>query len=146
MKVLKKSVLFLVVSFFIAGCASIARIEDLPKSYELINYNDVEKSEYGYYEHIFKLENITDGHFYSAAMKGLTTNGFSIVEINKDDRVLTAKRGLRANEWGSVVGIYSKRTDSDLEIKVIVKITQDFTGTMPQSYAKNIANRIKNSL
>jgi len=141
-----KKITPLLIILLLSGCASVARIGDLPKTFESINYEGVEKSEYGYFEHIFKLENIEDDHFYSAVKSGLTSNGFNIVNIDEDNRLLTAKRGLRLNEWGSVVGIYSRRTDDDLEIKVIVKITQDITGTFPQSYAENIANRIKNSL
>jgi hypothetical protein len=140
------SVILTLFSFLIVSCISVARIDELPKSVDELNFGSVEKTEIGYYEHIFVLDDVDDSHFYASVEKALTSNRFEMVNVDKKSRALTAKRGLGFNEWESVVGVYSKREGSRLSIKVIVKITQDFTGTMPQSYAENIAIRIQKSL
>lgn len=59
---------------------------------------------------------------------------------------MTGERGLRLNEWASVVGVYSRRTGDALDVKVVVRITQDFTGTLPEKFAENVADGIRRAL
>ncbi len=129
-----------------SGCISVARLADLPVATDSLHYGRPEKEEYGYYEYEFLLHDITNEQFVHAVRQALSTNGFQIRRDDPEARVITADRGLRANEWSSVVGVYSRRQGADLEVKVIFKITQDFTGTIPQSYAENIADRIRTFL
>ena len=129
-----------------SGCLSVAHLADLPASSDSVHYGRWEKEEYGYYEYEFALRNVTDEQFVRAVREGLSTNGFEIKRDDPTARVITADRGLRPNEWGSVVGVYSRRRNEDLDVKVIFEITQDFTGTFPQSYAENIAERIRTCL
>ena len=125
------------------GCLSVARREDLPSPSESVHYGRPEKEKFGDYEYEFSLQNVTDEQFFEAVRQGLSTNGFHIRRDDPAARVITAERGLRANEWHSVVGVYSRRRNENLDVKILLKITQDSTGTLPQSYAENIADRIR---
>jgi hypothetical protein len=129
-----------------SGCTSVARLSDLPQSGDAIQYGQAGEKRSGQYEYDFTLHDVTDEQFENAVREGLTTNGFVIKRSDPGGRVIFAERGLRLNEWASVVGIYSRRSDANLQVKVLVDITQDITGTLPQSYAENIANRIRDVL
>lgn len=138
--------ILLLVATLSSGCISVARLEDLPSSSESLHYGQPEKEEFGYYEYEFSLQDVTDEQFVEAVRQALSTNDFHIRRDDLAARVITADRGLRANEWHSVVGVYSRRRNEDLDVKILFKITQDFTGTLPQSYAENIADRIRTFL
>ena len=50
-------------------------------------------------------------------------------------------------EWASVVGVYRRPQSKGGAVKILFKVTQDFTGsTKGRTYAENIANRIRKYL
>lgn len=132
--------------FHLIGCSSVARIENLPTNSGAVRFDSVERVARGHYEYVFTLQAVTDEQFFNATIEALTSNDFVIVRNDKQVRTVVAERGVRLNEWGSVVGIYSRRNDKSIDVKVVFDITQDFTGGFPQRYAENIAVRIRNVL
>lgn len=136
----------LVASLAVAGCQNVARLSDLPTSSENVRFGPSGDTHRGHYECDFSLRDVSDEQFESATRQGLTTNDFSIVRDDPAARTILAKRGLRPNEYASVVGVYWRRVDAGLEAKVLVRITQDALGTFKQSYAENLANRIRKFL
>jgi len=125
---------------------SVARLSDLPRSSDQVNFKQVTKDEYGHYEHDFVLTGVTDQQFHAIVRKAMDSNGYSVRTDEVKSRATTGERGLRLNTWGAVAGVYSRRTGDSLDVKVIVRITQDFTGTLPERFAEDIANEIKKSL
>jgi hypothetical protein len=136
----------LVGALLVSGCLSVGRLSDLPTSFEQVKFNEVNKSEYGHYEYDFVLVNVTDEQIHIRARKALEANGYSVQTNDMKSRIITGERGLRLNTWGSVAGVYSRRNGDQLDVKVIVRITQDFTGTLPENFAEDIASEIKKPL
>jgi len=135
----------LISALLVSGCMSVARLTDLPSSSEDVKFKQVSKDEYGNYEHDFVLTGVTDQQFQAGVRKALESNGYSVRTDDIKSRVTTGERGLRPNTWGAVAGVYSRRTGDRLDVKVIVRITQDFTGTLPERFAEDIAGDIKKS-
>src|SRR6185369_14049924 len=133
-------------ALLVSGCMSVARLNDLPRSSDQVNFKQVSKDEYGHYEHDFVLTGVTDQQFHAIVRKAMESNGYSVRTDEVKSRATTGERGLRLNTWGAVAGVYSRRTGDSLDVKVIVRITQDFTGTLPERFAEDIANEIKKSL
>lgn len=136
----------LISALLVSGCMSVARLSDLPRSSDQVNFKQVTKDEYGHYEHDFVLTGVTDQQFHAIVRKAMDSNGYSVRTDEVKSRATTGERGLRLNTWGAVAGVYSRRTGDSLDVKVIVRITQDFTGTLPERFAEDIANEIKKSL
>lgn len=129
-----------------SGCVEMAYLEDLPDSNASIHYGAVEKVQSRHYEHEFSLKHVSADQLVKATEQALSSNGYILRKNDRQAGVITAERGMRANEWGSVVGVYYMNRNDALSVKVIVEISQDFTGTFPQKYAENIAVRIRNVL
>jgi hypothetical protein len=87
----------------------------------------------------------TYGHDSSLTVtikKALNHEGFVIKSENIDGKCLVGKRGLRANEWGAVAGVYYKIKDDRLLIYIRTKITQDVTGGVTNYIARRIGTDI----
>jgi hypothetical protein len=150
MKALMRAVLGLSV-LLVVGCAGIgtstvARLSDLPASGSSLNYSAFTRSEVGHYEANFSFSGVDDSRFQAAARKALEANGYAVKSDDTGLRVTTGERGLRLNTWGAVAGVYSKRSGNHLEVKVIVRITQDFTGTLPEDFTGDIEREIRKVL
>jgi hypothetical protein len=129
-----------------SGCVEMAYLDDLPDSNAAIHYGEIEKKHSRHYEHEFALKHVSEDQLVKATEQALSSNGYIVRKNDRQSGVITAERGMRANEWGSVAGVYYMRRNDGLSVKVIVEISQDFTGTFPQKYAENIAVRIRNVL
>jgi hypothetical protein len=78
---------------------------------------------------------------FDSALEALKQEGFTIALADYDKRCVKGEKGLRANEWAMVSGVYLRQA-SDQKVKVVCIITQDITGGWREAYAENIANRI----
>ena len=150
MSALMKAVLAISV-LFVMGCAgvgttTVARLSDLPDSGNTLNYGALTRSETGHYETNFSVSGVSDSQFHAAARKALEANGYVVKADNIGLRATTGERGLRLNTWGAVAGVYSKRTGDRLDAKVIVRITQDATGTLPEDFTGDIEREIRKAL
>jgi uncharacterized protein YceK len=139
--------LLFVFSLFIllstSGCLSVARLSDLPQDSESAYTEKTDRTDrYGWFEHTVSLAGVCTQLVFDSAQEALQQEGFTITCADADKGCIQGQRGLRANEWGMVSGIYLREDGNAVKVKVICQITQDFTGGWRQSYAVNIANRI----
>ncbi len=139
--------LLFVPSFFIvlpaSGCLSVARLSNLPQDSESAYTDSTDRArQYGWFEHIVSVAGVSTQLVFDSAQEAMKQEGFTITCADADKGCIQGQRGLRANEWGMVSGIYLREEDNAVKVKVICQITQDFTGGWRQSYAVNIANRI----
>jgi hypothetical protein len=127
----------------LTGCLSVARLSDLPADSASVDMESAAKpTTYGRFEHTFSLEGSSRQRVFDISQLALQQEGFRIASADFDQGCIKGERGLRANEWGMVSGIYLREGEGRVKVKVICIITQDFTGGWHQSYAQNIANRI----
>jgi len=128
----------------LAGCLSVARLSDLPADSQSADIdNTSEDTKYGRFEHTFSIQGVSKQVVFDSTQVALKQEGFQIASADYDKGCVQGERGLRANEWGMVSGVYLHEADNQVKGKVICIITQDITGGWHQSYAENIANRIE---
>jgi hypothetical protein len=150
-------VLFLIVS--LTQSCTVAKLNSLPKSASSIDFNKcpIEKetnkgkrrtsktvNEYC----ILKTKACLEEDVLKAIEKALKLQGFSLVKLDKKEKIVFAQRDLRANEWQSYTGVYYK-IDENLEntrIYIQVRITQDFTGGRDENRAEKIGLIIEKEL
>ena len=131
----------------LTGCVSVANVSDFPQDLSQVKFGELQFDGPWQYDYEFELSEVSDKDFFAAAKPALTSNGFSIVKFDTSQGVIIAKRGLRANEWASVVGVYRKPESQGGDTKILFKVTQDFTGSfINRGYSENIANRIRRYL
>ena len=144
------SLLFFAILF--QGCLSTASLTDFPqssKSYDFNKIADSEKTEKdkGWnsktgFEYYMKT-NVADDSIITQAITGaMKSEGFQIKFIDKNNGAILGKRGMRANEWNSVAGVYYAKFNEGYEIYVNCKITQDITGGWLEDRAKKIGDKI----
>jgi hypothetical protein len=146
----------IVLSALIVSCTSIAKISDLPVNSEKINFSKIalmkktkkdkawnSKKEYEYYIHtsINSPEKVM-----TSVLKGLQLEGYAVNKQSLQNGVVLAERGLRANEWNSVAGIYFTVTEKETHIYIRCRITQDITGGWRNDRAKVIGVAICSQL
>jgi hypothetical protein len=134
-------------SLTIVCCVSVARISDLPASLDEVTFGTPQFTDRWEDEYEFGLPGVTDEEFFAATRPALGSNGFRIVRFEPEKGVVTAERGMRGDEWASVVGVYRQRGIDGGAVKILFKVTQDFTGSfVHRRYAENIADRIRQYL
>jgi hypothetical protein len=134
------------------GCVSQARLSDFKTTANGIDFDAVsqrdydsksavwtEKSGYEYYIEVKKINETDLINGITAAVKELH---YTIKTSNPDSGALVARRGIHANEWASVVGIYFRLKGDRYQIYIQNKITQDVTGGWRENRAEKIANAI----
>jgi hypothetical protein len=130
------------------GCVSVARLSDFPKSAEEIDFNKIASSKIegkgpkNDSEYYIKTSDCTDSLIMYAITKVLNDEKFTFKIIEKANRVVLSERGMRANEWYSVVGVYYNKDSTGFQIYVRYKITQDITGGWSNDRSKKIADKI----
>ncbi len=128
----------------LTGCLSVARLSDLPADSASVDMdNTAPPTKYGRFEHTVSLEGTSRQRVFEISQLALQQEGFQIALADPDKGCIKGERGLRANEWSMVSGVYLREGDNQVKVKVICIITQDITGGWHQSYAENIANRIR---
>lgn len=141
----------LLVIVILNSCVSVAKISDFPKASNQVDFNKYSK-EYKekqepfwtaetsneYYFEKNKVISETDLRFIILA--GLKDNGYRSYGLNQQNDCVLAKRGLRANEWNSITGVYYQLDNKDQNIQIYIntKITQDITGGWRENRAKKI--------
>ena len=110
----------------LASCVSVARITDLPGDLSEVRFGDVRFNGRWEEEHEFQLDQVTDEAFFAATKPALTSNGFKIVRFDPDARVVQASRGMRAQEWASVVGVYRQPISEGGRVKIFYKKLQQY--------------------
>jgi hypothetical protein len=139
-------------SALIVSCTSVAKISDLPTNSEKIDFSKIalmkktkkdkawnSKKEYEYY--ICTPVNSPE-KVMASVLKGLQLEEYAVNKQSLQNGVVLAERGLRANEWNSVAGIYFIVAEKETHIYICCKITQDITGGWRNDRAKEIGDAI----
>ena len=96
------------------------------------------KTQYDYY---LEYENILpENMLIHKTLIALGNKGYEIVKADSISNSVLGKRGLRANEWKTVIGVYYdiNREKQITQIYIFSKITQDFTGGWKDNRAKKV--------
>jgi len=138
----------------IFGCASTARLSDFQKSPKEIDFNKIANSrktdedkswnsKTGF-EYYILTGTSGDSIIVQAINNAFKKNGYTIKYSDTDNGAILAERGLQANEWKSVAGVYYQKNGDGFEMYVRCKITQDITGGWREDRAKQIGESICN--
>jgi hypothetical protein len=82
----------------------------------------------------------------ASILKGLQLEEYTVNKQSLQNGVVLAERGLRANEWNSVAGIYFITAEKETHIYICCKITQDITGGWRSDRARKIGEAICSQL
>jgi len=141
------------------SCLSVAKISDFPKASTEINFEKY-SIEYQDKKDPFWTSNTSNVYYFERkkvmAKKDLTDiiqyalkkKGYRIYPMSIDDGNVFGKRGLYANEWKSITGVYYKIDLSNEKVQIYIntKITQDFTGGWRENRAKKVGVIIENMM
>ena len=132
---------------FISGC-SIASLNKMEHSAEEIDFDKIEKEHdssggiiwtwKGKNEYFIYVKNYNTVELMEDLKNSVIENGYSIVANSNESNVVLGERGLRLNEWGSVIGVYIKEGIDFHRVYIKVEITQDITGGWMSNRAKKI--------
>ncbi|MFT3844745.1 MAG: hypothetical protein QM725_06820 [Lacibacter sp.] len=140
--------------FFLAGCLGTAKLSDFSQTASGIDFDKYSKeykdssspswtfktsNEY-YFEKELVME---ETEFVNVVSKSLIRTGHKIAYTNMTEKCVLGKRGLTANEWGSVTGVYYKYIASRLQVYIKTKITQDVTGGWKENRAMEVGKFIE---
>jgi hypothetical protein len=136
----------------IQSCSSTARLSDFPKTAKEYNFDKIANSKKTQedkswnkkagYEYYLQTNSKDDSLIIQAIIGALRSEGFLISFIHDKDGAIVGERGLQANEWKSVAGVYYQKNDEGFEVYVRCKITQDITGGWREDRAKKIGEKI----
>lgn len=149
----------LTVVILLQGCLSVARISDFPKASSAIDFNRYSteykekkdalwtattSNEY-YFERNMSM---TENDLTNIIQYALEEKGYTIYPINPDNDNVFGKRGMYANEWNSITGVYYKMDSNKPNLKIYIntRITQDITGGWKENRAKKVGQIIENKI
>jgi hypothetical protein len=140
----------------LTGCVSVARVSDFKRTADGLDFDALARRDYDSkdavwnqktgYEYFIEEAKIDDDDLVKGITTALESLNFKLQYSSKQDRTIIAERGLRANEWSSVVGVYYRPKDAIVQIYVRNEITQDFTGGWRDNRAKDVAQAISTEL
>jgi hypothetical protein len=132
-------VLIIMTILILPSCLSTARLSDLPKSADDINFDAYAKGETQNARGIwtFKTSNeyyletsvpVTQETIIKMIRQALLVRNYKLNTISVEATRVTASHGMSVNEWAYVTGVYFKRSPEKMRIYIRTKITQDITG------------------
>jgi hypothetical protein len=140
------------------SCLSVAKISDFPRSSKEIDF-DRYSAEYKeqtnpfwtastsneYYFERYKI--LTEKDLTSIIQQALSQRGYQIIKVDLQNNYINSKRGMQANEWNSITSVYFQlNNNKKLQVYIITKITQDFTGGWKENRAREIGEIIENNI
>ena len=134
------------------GCVSVARVSDFSKTAGGLNFEELAERNYDRkdaiwnektgFEYFLEVEKVHEDDLIGGVTRALEHLGYAILYSDKEHRTIIGQRGLQANEWSSVAGVYYRPTGEHFQIYIRNKITQDFTGGWRDNRAQKIAQAI----
>ena len=145
----KNSIFLLFITFVLMqSCVSVAKLSDFSRTAEGLDFDKVstlKKSENDKswnqktgYEYYIKSEITDESLIVSAIREALYESGYDIKVYNGNSHTMIGERGLRANEWNSIIGVYYQISNEMTQIYIKCKITQDFTGGWKEDRAEKV--------
>ena len=154
-----KILVLLIMLTILYSCFSVAKMSSFPKASSEINFNKysteyqekkdpfwTSKTSNEYYLERNKV--MTEKELTDIIQYALRENGYKIYSINLDNDNVFGERGMQANEWNSITGIYYKidLNKQKVQIYITTKITQDITGGWRENRAKKVGQTIENMI
>jgi len=166
---MKKYIYLAVLTVLLNSCLSIASFDDFPRDSDKIDFKKYskefeEKSEPFWTtstsnEYYFEIDLELDDQKLELLIKQVMRNdGYRIKISDLQKKFIIGKRGMRMNEWNSIIGVYyhqkenvpgKKMSNSSMikkrkiQIYVRCEITQDITGGWSENRAKDLALDLK---
>ena len=157
-KFLKISINSLTVIFF-TSCLSVAKISSFSETSDGINFDYVsskqlDKNESAWTsktsnEYYFETNKVIEKNIlFDSMIESLKNEGYTIKSAKRDNNCVIGERGLRANEWKSIIGIYFKNDyiRNKTQVYLLCKITQDITGGWKENRAKKVGVKLENMI
>ena len=140
------------ITVFLQSCLSTAHLSDFSQTARGFDFAKIAaakntspdkswNSKTGF-EYYIKANVSEDSVIIKAITGAMMSEGFSIKLLDKTNCAILGERGLRANEWNSVAGVYYRKNENSYEMYINCKITQDFTGGLREDRAKKIGDII----
>jgi hypothetical protein len=141
-----------------AGCLSSARLSDFSGNAAAIDFDryanktQAERTALwtGKTSNEYFLERDTayiEADLNSIARRALTRLGYAVDEKNTvpGTNRIVGQRGMHANEWNSITGVYYKidMEKNKTQVYIITKITQDITGGWRENRAAKVGMKIE---
>jgi hypothetical protein len=135
----------------LGGCVSVAKISDFPDTATSIDFDAARAknnqdpaawSQQANFEYVIELENTNEDDAIKAISEGFKQAGYKVAATDKAKQKITAEKGMTMLEWNSISVAYYKMLSPSVQVFVVTKITQDFTGGWKDHRAKNIADAI----
>ena len=122
----KQLLLFIIVMFLGQNCISTATMSDLSNTASIYDFEMLSKSEYldnekdwsdrTMFEYYLKSNIVNDSVLLQAITGSLEAFDYKIKIKDLKERAIVGQRGLKGNEWKSVVGVYYRTTNISNEI------------------------------
>lgn len=155
--VFSRVMVWMILSILIQSCLSIARISEFPHSSSIIDFEKyaMEFDEHELplrtrktsYEYFLEVDNpLPEYKLVILITHALENKGYEVVRLDTITNSVLGKRGLRANEWKTVTGVYYNINSliPKTQIYILSRITQDFTGGWKDNRAKKVATELEN--
>ena len=134
------------------GCISTASMSDLSKTASAYDFDKLSRAEYieneknwsnrTVFEYYLKSTGVDDYLLVQAVKGAMEAYEFKVKILNIKERAILGQRGLSANEWKSVIGVYYRTANNSSEIYIKIRVTQDVTGSWRQDRAMEIGELI----
>ncbi|MFZ4454708.1 MAG: hypothetical protein ACOYOT_00655 [Bacteroidales bacterium] len=154
MKILIKIILTFIL---LTGCISTAKLSDFSNTSSKIDFDKLSR-EFKLTKTPFWTSKTSNEYYFEKdvwvvepklieTIKGsLEHYNYSILVSNIANQCLIGKRGMRSNEWSSITAVYYKILPNKVQVYIITKITQDFTGGWRENRAMEVGNLVENSI
>jgi len=147
----------LLTSITLTACISTAKLSDFSKTSATIDFDKFSKefkvtktpfwTSKTSNEYYFETENSIDEIKLIETIKNsLKSYSYSISVSNIENQCIIGKRGMMANEWGSITAVYYKIQQSKVQIYLNTRISQDITGGWRENRAMKVGQLIEKNL
>ena len=151
---MKKIFTILLTSVILTSCVGVAKLSNFSQTSETIDFDRLSKefkltdtpfwtmktsNEY-YFE---KENNVEEATLIEIIKNGLRSYNYSIAVSNIEDKCVIGKRGMVANEWSSITGVYYRIQPNKIQVYLNTKITQDITGGWRENRAMKVGQLIE---
>ena len=98
-------------------------------------------------EYYFEKENnLEEATLIEIIKNGLRSYNYSIAVSNIENKCVIGKRGMKANEWSSITGVYYRIQPNKIQVYLNTKITQDITGGWRENRAMKVGQLIERKI
>lgn len=147
----------LLTSIILMGCLSTAKISNFSQTSSTIDFEKLSKefeltktpfwTSKTSNEYYFEKESVIDEtKLIEIINSALRSYNYSIKVSDIENNCVIGKRGMVANEWGSITAVYYKIESNKIQVYLNTEITQDITGGWRENRALKVGQLIETKL